>query len=340
VSARGDIAYSSLDTSGQFNQYLPNFIDTSGEVLGRFMPAAGVTYRYPFVAMNDFGTHVIEPVAQLIVRPNETQIGALPNEDAQSLIYDDTNLFEINKFSGYDRVEGGTRANIGAQYILTTPGGSYFNALFGQSYQLAGVNSFATPDIARTGLDSGLDSSRSDYVSRLQFTPVSNFSFLARSRWSEEDFSMKSLELQGVLQLEKFSASVTYARYAAQPQLGFYQTSKGVIANTKLNLDKNWYVSAAALVDLDGYSAESELINGGLSANQGAQLGYLSLGAGYQDECTTFGIVYMDSAQSATGTRDRSQTVMLRLELRTLGAVNVSQNIGALASDTPLGMAP
>ena len=37
-----------------------------------------------------------------------------PNEDAQSLVFDETNLFAWNKFSGYDRIEGGTRLNYGA----------------------------------------------------------------------------------------------------------------------------------------------------------------------------------------------------------------------------------
>jgi LPS-assembly protein len=340
VSVRGDIGYTSLDTSGSFNQFMPNFIDTSGEVIGRFMPAAGVTYRYPFIAANDFGTHVIEPIAQVIVRPNETQIGALPNEDAQSLIYDDTSLFEMNKFTGYDRIEGGTRANLGAQYSLTTAGGAYLNALVGQSYQIAGRNSFATPDIARTGLDSGLDTTASDYVSRLQITPVSNFSFTARARWGEQDFDMKSLELQGTARFQALSASLIYGRYAPQPALGFYTKSEGLIAMTRVNLDKNWYVSAGTLVDLDGTSPEAEALYGISNVNSGPNFGYVSLGAGYQDECTTFGLVYTNSAQGETGVKERVQTVMLRLELRTLGSANVSQNLGAAANSQSSGLLP
>ncbi len=114
-SIRGDLAFASLDTTGTYNQYLPNFIDNSGETLGRVMPVAGLTYRYPFVASSSFGAHVIEPIGQIIARPKEGLIGELPNEDAQSLVYDDTNLFAVSKFSGWDRVEGGSRANIGAQ---------------------------------------------------------------------------------------------------------------------------------------------------------------------------------------------------------------------------------
>ena len=46
----------------------------------------------------------------------DRSIGKLPNEDAQSLIFDDSNLFKVDKFSGWDRVEGGGRANAGIQY--------------------------------------------------------------------------------------------------------------------------------------------------------------------------------------------------------------------------------
>ena len=107
------------------------------------MPAVGLEYRYPFISVQSWGTQTIEPIAQLIVRPNETQIGKLPNEDAQSLIFDDSNLFSVNKFSGWDRIEGGTRLNAGMQYTAQFNRGGFVNVLFGQSYQLFGQNSFA-----------------------------------------------------------------------------------------------------------------------------------------------------------------------------------------------------
>ncbi len=82
----------------------------------RAMPTVGLEYRYPFISVQSWGTQTIEPIAQVIVRPNEPRIGKLPNEDSQSLIFDDTNLFKIDKFSGWDRIEGGGRANVGVQY--------------------------------------------------------------------------------------------------------------------------------------------------------------------------------------------------------------------------------
>ncbi len=126
-----------------------NFIDTGDSNLVRAMPTVGLEYRYPFISVQSWGTQTVEPIAQVIARPNETQIGKWPNEDAQSLIFDDSNLFRVDKFSGWDRVEGGGRANYGVQYTAQFNQGGFVNALFGQSYSLFGQNSFAVGGISQ-----------------------------------------------------------------------------------------------------------------------------------------------------------------------------------------------
>src|SRR5207237_6644120 len=124
-------------------------------------PTAGLEYRYPLINVQQWGTQTIQPIGQLIFRPNETQVGAFPNEDAQSLIFDDSNLFKVNKFSCWDRVEGGGRANVGVESTALFNRGGNVNVLFGQSYQLYGQNSFALGGTSTTGLDSGIDTARS-----------------------------------------------------------------------------------------------------------------------------------------------------------------------------------
>jgi LPS-assembly protein len=57
----------------------------------------------------------------------------------------------------------------------------------------------------------------------------------------------------------------------------------------------------------------------------------MSLGLGYIDECTTFSINYSVAPRDlavTSGERDRNHTVLLRLELRTLGEVEFNQNLG------------
>src|SRR5262249_24449036 len=137
ASVRGDFA--DLDVTKQDG--VANYLPTGHSDVARFMPTVGLEYRYHFIKVQSWGTQTIEPIAQVIIRPNETDVGKLPNEDAQSLVFDASNLFSVNKFSGWDRVEGGSRLNAGVQYTAQFNQGGYFNALFGQSYQLFGQNS-------------------------------------------------------------------------------------------------------------------------------------------------------------------------------------------------------
>ncbi len=178
-----------------------NYIDVGQTDIGRVMPTAGLEYRYPLISVQSWGTQIVEPIAQLIVRPNETGVGSFPNEDAQSLIYDDSNLFKVNKFSGWDRTEGGSRANVGVQYTAQFNRGGYVNFLFGQSYQLFGQNSFALGGTTNTGLDSGLDTARSDYVARATYQPNATLAFTSRFRLDESDFTLQRYRVRGRRQL-------------------------------------------------------------------------------------------------------------------------------------------
>ncbi len=128
-----------------------NFLPTGDTQALRVMPTVGLEYRYPFINVQPWGTTTIEPIAQVIVRPNESYAGKLPNEDAQSMMFDTSNLFSVDKFSGYDRVEGGGRANVGVQSTTQFNRGGSVTAVFGQSYQLFGLNSFAVADATNTG---------------------------------------------------------------------------------------------------------------------------------------------------------------------------------------------
>jgi LPS-assembly protein len=315
------------------------------------MPAIGLEYRFPLVAQTgDWGMHVVEPMAQIIARPNESRIGRLPNEDAQSLVFDDTTIFNWDKFSGYDRVEGGVRGNVGAQYSFTSLNGFYANALVGQSYQLAGRNSFRPGDILNVGRDSGLESQVSDVVTRLLVKPNENFSFSTRARFDENDFALHRFEAQAIANLNPWlpiSTSLTYGKYARQPELGYDHRREGLLASASYNVTPRWSIGAGLLFDLDRYLSFRDTFAATYTnylANPGAfatppvytrpsTLTPISTGLtlSYVDECTTFGITYSQGPREialSSGEKDRVQTLLVRLELRTLGEANVKQNLG------------
>jgi LPS-assembly protein len=346
---RADSFWIDPDMKGFQNPQLSNFIDADDDYIFRGTPAIGLEYRYPFIAsLGTSGQQIVEPIAQIIARPNETRIGSLPNEDAQSLVFDDTSLFDWDKFSGYDRAEGGVRANLGVQYTVTGADNFYANVLFGQSYQIAGRNSFRQGDLANVGLDSGLDSRASDYVGRFQVSPNANFAFVSRARLDQEDFSLNRFEAGIRANFNPYlpvSTSLTYARYEAQPAIGFPTRREGLLGSARWDITPNWYVSGSVLLDLDRYLVARETFRTAFDRNPATavydreKVGYvagMSLGLGYVDECTTFAVSYSITPRDVTlssGEREQNHTIAFSLELRSLGEVGYTQKLGGSSSD-------
>lgn len=292
-----------------------NYIATGDSNLVRAMPTVGLEYRYPFISVQSWGTQTIEPIAQVIARPNETQVGRWPNEDAQSLIFDDTNLFKIDKFSGFDRAEGGGRANYGVTYTAQFNRGGAFNALFGQSYSLFGQNSFAQSAAANTGLDSGLDTASSDYVARATYQPNSTYKFSSRFRFDSDTFAVKRTELETSANFDRWSVSLLYGDYAAQPNIGFLDRRQGLLGGGSVKLNANWVLRGSALYDLN---------SGKFASN--------SIGVGYVNDCLILGLNYVTNYSYGTGSPQLNHTILLQLSLRTLGDSSVSQSVGATAN--------
>jgi LPS-assembly protein len=308
VMVRGDVA--NINVSAQPG--VSNYINVGETDIGRVMPTAGIEYRYPLINVQSWGTQTIEPIAQLIVRPNETLVGSFPNEDAQSLIFDDSNLFKINKFSGWDRVEGGGRANVGVQYTAQFNRGGNVNVLFGQSYQLFGLNSFALGGLTNTGLNSGLDTAQSDYVARASYQPNSLFTFTSRFRFGQEDFTLQRSELETTASFGRWSTSVMYGSYAAQPALGLLNRREGILANARLKLNPNWLLMGGG-----GYDIRTH------------QLTQTQIGLGYIDDCLILALNYITS-YAYSGSVSVNHTYMMQLTLRTLGG-NTSTGAGNAA---------
>jgi LPS-assembly protein len=310
ASVRADAGSMQIANDPGVSNYLP----TGDTNLVRAMPTVGVEYRYPFISVQSWGTQTVEPIAQVIARPNETQVGRWPNEDAQSLIFDDSNLFKTDKFSGWDRVEGGGRANYGLTYTAQFNRGGALNVLFGQSYSLWG-NSFAQAGIANASLDSGLDTTRSDYVARASYQPNSTFKFISRFRFDNDTFETKRTELEASASFDRWSTSLLYGNYAAQPDIGFLDRRQGLLGSGSVKIDANWVVRGSALYDLNAREFASN-----------------SLGVAYVNDCLILGLNYITNYSYGTGSPLLNHTIMLQLSLRTLGDTSVSQAVGSNAN--------
>jgi LPS-assembly protein len=304
ASVRGDINHVNVQQDIGVANYLP-----IGETnAGRVMPTVGVEYRYPFISVQPWGSQTIEPIAQVIVRPDEQMIGRLPNEDAQSLVFDDTNLFRVDKYSGWDRSEGGGRANVGVQGTTQFDRGGFVNFLFGQSFHLFGQNSFAVGDLTNTGLNSGLETSRSDYVTRLSYQPNSTLTFSARSRLDEASWEMRRLELETRANFERWSVSLLYGNYDKQPELGFLNRREGLLGTASVKVATNWVLSGGVRYDLLSDQVNQTII-----------------GAGYVDDCFVLAMNYITD-YGYSGNPVANHRVMLQIGLRTIGTTSFNQS--------------
>jgi LPS-assembly protein len=292
-----------------------NFIQTGDDNLMRAMPTVGLEYRYPFINFQSWGTQTIEPIAQVIFRPNEQQIGRWQTEDAQSLVFDDGNLFRVDKFSGWDRVEGGSRANYGLQYTAQINQGGFVNVLFGQSYNLFGQNSFALGGTTNTGLDSGLDTTKSDYVARVSYQPNSIYTLTSRFRFNNDTFQVQRTELEGRANFDRWSGALLYGNYGAQPALGILDRQQGILGTGQVKLDANWVLLGSARYDINAGKFDQTRV-----------------GVGYVDDCLILGLNYITN-YTYSGNVQANHTVMLQISLRTLGGTSVGQPVGRPASN-------
>ncbi len=200
---------------------------------------------------------------------------------------------------------------------------------------------FATGDGANTGLQSGLDKDRSDYVGRVRLEPFTGVAFSARGRFEPESFDLKRIEATADLTFSRFQASATYQRFEPQPLLGYDYLREGLALSGGIGITENWRIFGSAIFDLDAFRTQQQ--NLASDFDNRFQLASASLGLSYLDECTNFTVTWLRSNSLTAALEDRTtDTFLLRLALTNLGDVGYSfstretlANDGVAATDSP-----
>lgn len=296
---------------------------TPDTTLGRVVGTAGVTVGYPWVASSGGATHTIEPIGQALYTEASVHQRVMPDEDSRSLIFDDTNLFEIQKFSGTDRIETGTRANAGLQYTFQSNDGGYARFLLGQHYQLGGQNAYTengsiTETVITNGVSStqtpqsvfspvsGLQHSRSDYVLGAYFAPVSAFRLLSQSRFDESSLALRREDLFGSVNYGPVTASAVYTYAASDPTFGLLDPQQEIIGSLGLKLTDRWSLLGSLRYDLRNDRVLTD-----------------SVALKYADDCFAVTTTYQETfIQNAALGLENDRSVMVRIELKNLGGVN------------------
>ncbi len=287
---------------------------TDAGATGRVMPAVGIEYEWPILATIGGTTHTFGPKVQVIARPNEVHAGSLPNEDSQSLVFDDTTLFKWDKFAGYDREEGGTRANLGFLYQGLFPHGASVDALVGQSFQLAGENSFALRDHALTGVGSGLEDDKSDYLARVTVNTGLGVALSARGRFDHSDLTVNRAEFSAVGGYGNTNAAIDYTYLRESPASGVFNPREELSTSASVGVLDNWSVLGSLVYDMRSNSRVSD-----------------SLGIAYSDDCFSFSATYSETTDPYSDLVSDRQ-IFFRVSLRTIGDSGFSRQ---LQPDTP-----
>jgi LPS-assembly protein len=276
----------------------------------RGLATGGATVTYPWVANIGSTSHVIEPIGQVVAHNSSVRQEGLPVEDAKSLIFDDTNLFETSKFSGYDRLETGSRANVGVQYTFQGPVG-FTRVLAGQSFHLSGDNAYDELGADFNGR-SGLETDDSDYVLGVYMAPTSIFRFISQTRFDEDDMTIRREDMALNVNYGPFTGLVSYSYGQIYNEaLLEYQEQEDILSIATLRLTDRWSLTGAIRYDLD----EDRVLTD-------------SIKLAYLDEC-----FMLSASYSETYIKDESrdiqpdQVVMLRFELKHLGGFGYETNV-------------
>ncbi|MGL4396645.1 MAG: LPS-assembly protein LptD [Hyphomicrobium sp.] len=288
---------------------LPISSTVDNDTTVRGIAAGGATVAYPWVANTNDATHIIEPIGQIVSRQESVTQRRLPDEDARSLIFDDSNLFEVSKFSGYDRTEMGTRANAGLQYTFQLNTGGYARVLAGQSFHLDGDNVYRNPgrdddgNFVHTG-ESGLQSTRSDYVLGAYIAPTDFFRLISQSRFDEQSLELRREDAGVELTLGPLGVFASYAYSGATTLSGVQTTQQDFNGLMSIQLTNAWSIAAGARYDIDEQRFLSDFMQ-----------------VRYSDECFVLTATYTESYYDSVYYED-DRSIMLRFEFKHIGEFN------------------
>ncbi len=271
----------------------------------RGIAAFAAELRWPFVGAFLNGTQRVTPRLQLVASPSTRNI-AIPNEDARAVDLEDSNLFALNRFPGYDRWEDGTRATYGLDYAFDAPRVSV-QANIGQSYRLT-----AQPTLLPQG--TGLTDRFSDIVGRATVKFRDLVSVTWRYRFDKTNLDIRRSEVDATIGDERTYALIGYLRLNRNitPTLEDLRDREELRLGGRVAFARSWSIFGSTTIDLTDKSEDP------LSQADGYQPVRHRIGIAYTDECLDIGLTWRRDYQSAGDAR-RGDAFLLRLVFKGLG---------------------
>ncbi len=194
--------------------------------------------RWPWVKAGANGVHTIEPIAQMVLTPARAE--RLFNDDSALVEFDEGNLFAINRFPGSDRIEAGSRANIGLTYSYADNAGVKAHLALGRV--------LSSSDAVQFSAASGLRFQRSDWLVAGQLDMNNRFGVTLRSLWSETG-DVRKLELRGAATGEGTGVSMGYLFAPADTDEERSATTSEITLYATQKLSQRWSGSLSSRYD-------------------------------------------------------------------------------------------
>jgi LPS-assembly protein len=244
----------------------PNF--ATGSPNGQSAAAnirTALDWRMPFLRDGgDWGSQVVEPRVQLVTGPMTGSQYRIPNEDSIVFDFTDANLFSLNRFTGRDRQEGGTRADMALRGAWFLPQDRQVEAVVGRSFRVQEDGGPFYPY-------SGLENRASDWVSRLTIRPASWLDLTGRARRGGESFAARAYDISGTLRpSDDTSFTLGYLQAPPMPYLNPLAQREEIFLGASQRLGF-WRLSAFGRQDMQ--------------LNRPVALGVSAM---YEDECFIF----------------------------------------------------
>jgi LPS-assembly protein len=298
--ARGDL-YHANDTD---LTPIPLYRGTEGW-RARAIGAIGAELRWPLIGPFMGGSQRLTPRIQVVASPPTENIG-IPNEDARSIELEDSNLFALNRFPGYDRWEDGTRITYGADWAVDIPKLS-FRTTIGQSYRLD-----RKPSIFPQG--TGLTDRFSDVVGRTTVKLSRKLSLVHRFRLDKDNLTIRRNEIDAVVGGRQTYATLGYLRLDRDNDLGLedVRDREELRLGGRVRFASYWSVFASTVIDLTS-SREDPITDA-----DGFQQVRDRVGIAYDDDCIELGLTWRRDYDT-TGDFRRGNTFLFRVALKNLG---------------------
>ena len=200
----------------------------------------GLALRWPFVKADAKGAVlVIEPVVQIVSAPNPDS--SIPNEDSALVEFDESNLFSLDRFPGADAFEGGTRLNLGVNYLRTSPAGWTAGATAGRVLRLEDLDQFSEP--------SGLSGQSSDWLLSWSVDSPGHLGLLSRFLLNQ-DLTPSKAEMLFRIQRPKINLSGGYRYILADIAENRDQDVRELVLDSTYAMTGNWTAHLTNRYDL------------------------------------------------------------------------------------------